>query len=429
MFGFDGFGKRLHDLRTKKNMTQGELAERLGVTGQAVSKWENDQSYPDITLIPTIATIFNVEIDYLFGIKKNNLKNDISFPKIYESMELVHQYQNKACYSSKIVDSIDGSGIKFKDGSTAELSNNLVINVGQGEIRLLVLDDVDSNIDFSKESKNYEFDYIDSLDIEVLLNKCEIIQSKDNKCRVHANGETRFIKMLDIKVQEEKLIIRFDNKEGYNNTSYQKNSIVVELPCETGKTALVKVNGSGELISEISYFENGKLMINGSGIIKMNNFESCISSINGSGLIKAKNTETGNLLINGSGNIEWENVNKLDASINGSGDIDVKNLVSTNANINGSGDITLHNISGEGEANLRISGNGNINLKNGYCKKLDIIIKGSGDIEATGVKVQKASIVIDSNGQVTIGRVVESSIEQIKKKGVIKILNRGEKSI
>lgn len=57
MFEFDGFGQRLQNFRKKKNMTQGEFAERLGVTGQAVSKWENGQSYPDITLIPTINII------------------------------------------------------------------------------------------------------------------------------------------------------------------------------------------------------------------------------------------------------------------------------------------------------------------------------------------------------------------------------------
>jgi transcriptional regulator with XRE-family HTH domain len=426
MFEFDGFGQRLQNLRKKKNMTQGEFADRLGVTGQAVSKWENDQSYPDITLIPTIATIFDVEVNCLFGFKKQSFRNDIAFPEIYEDLVLVHHYQNIACYSLKEVDSIDGTGIKFKDGSTVELSSHLVVNVGQGEIRLLVSDDIDINIDLSKTSMNLEFDYVDSLDIEVLSNKCEIIRSSDNKCRVHANGESRFIDMLDIMVIEGKLIIRFDNKDGYNNNSYQTNNIKVELPCEIGKNVLVKVNGSGEFISEISKFEYGKLMINGSGSIRMNDFQSCSSAINGSGFIIAKNAESANSAINGSGEIKWEMVQTMDASINGSGDIYVKNVVSVNINVNGSGDVKIDNISGDGEANLRISGSGDIHLGSGSCKKIDINIKGNGDIDAAGVTVQKASIVIESNGQVILGRVIESSIEQIKKKGLIKILNRGK---
>ena len=45
-------GSRIAELRRKKNMTQEELAAELGVTPQAVSKWENDLSCPDITLLP-----------------------------------------------------------------------------------------------------------------------------------------------------------------------------------------------------------------------------------------------------------------------------------------------------------------------------------------------------------------------------------------
>ena len=48
-------GSRIAELRRKKNMTQEELAAELGVTPQAVSKWENDLSCPDITLLPQLA--------------------------------------------------------------------------------------------------------------------------------------------------------------------------------------------------------------------------------------------------------------------------------------------------------------------------------------------------------------------------------------
>lgn len=48
-------------------MTQEELASRIGVTYQAVSKWENMQSYPDITLLPALADIFGLSLDQLFG--------------------------------------------------------------------------------------------------------------------------------------------------------------------------------------------------------------------------------------------------------------------------------------------------------------------------------------------------------------------------
>ncbi len=47
-------------------MTQEELSQRLGVTPQAVSKWENEVSCPDIMLLPDLADVFDITIDELF---------------------------------------------------------------------------------------------------------------------------------------------------------------------------------------------------------------------------------------------------------------------------------------------------------------------------------------------------------------------------
>ena len=58
-------GKRISALRKARGMKQEELAERLDVSGQAVSKWENDQTCPDISLLPRLARVFGVTTDYL----------------------------------------------------------------------------------------------------------------------------------------------------------------------------------------------------------------------------------------------------------------------------------------------------------------------------------------------------------------------------
>lgn len=60
-------GKRIVTNRKRLGMTQDQLAEQLGVTAQAVSKWENDQSCPDITMIPRLADIFGISTDALLG--------------------------------------------------------------------------------------------------------------------------------------------------------------------------------------------------------------------------------------------------------------------------------------------------------------------------------------------------------------------------
>ncbi len=61
-------GKRIAQLRKDKGMTQEQLAEKLGVSAQAVSKWENDISCPDITLLPLLASTLGVTTDELLGI-------------------------------------------------------------------------------------------------------------------------------------------------------------------------------------------------------------------------------------------------------------------------------------------------------------------------------------------------------------------------
>lgn len=54
-------------LRRKKALTQEQIAEALGVSCQAISKWETGISYPDISLLPIIADYFGVSVDYLLG--------------------------------------------------------------------------------------------------------------------------------------------------------------------------------------------------------------------------------------------------------------------------------------------------------------------------------------------------------------------------
>lgn len=61
-------GKRIVANRKHLGLTQDQLAEKLGVTAQAVSKWENDQSCPDITMLPKLASIFGITTDQLLGI-------------------------------------------------------------------------------------------------------------------------------------------------------------------------------------------------------------------------------------------------------------------------------------------------------------------------------------------------------------------------
>ena len=59
-------GSYIRFLRMQNRLTQAQLAEKLGVTDKAVSKWERDLSYPDITLFPKLAGVLGVHVSDLF---------------------------------------------------------------------------------------------------------------------------------------------------------------------------------------------------------------------------------------------------------------------------------------------------------------------------------------------------------------------------
>ena len=63
-------GARLAQERRKQNLTQEQLAEQLGVTRQAVSRWESDTAYPETDKILRMAALFNVSCDYLLGVSE-----------------------------------------------------------------------------------------------------------------------------------------------------------------------------------------------------------------------------------------------------------------------------------------------------------------------------------------------------------------------
>lgn len=64
-------------LRQDSQLTQAQLAERLGVSYQAVSRWENETTYPDIELLPAIAALFGVTVDYLLGSTAEDQKESL----------------------------------------------------------------------------------------------------------------------------------------------------------------------------------------------------------------------------------------------------------------------------------------------------------------------------------------------------------------
>ena len=70
----ESIGNRISKYRKEKGMTQEELAAKLGVSSQAVSKWENDASCPDISLLPRLCRILGISTDELLTGERNEVK-------------------------------------------------------------------------------------------------------------------------------------------------------------------------------------------------------------------------------------------------------------------------------------------------------------------------------------------------------------------
>lgn len=70
-------GKVIYRLRKEKNITQEALSKAVGVSVAAVSKWESNNSYPDITLLPSISRFFNISIDELLSYKKDMSNEEV----------------------------------------------------------------------------------------------------------------------------------------------------------------------------------------------------------------------------------------------------------------------------------------------------------------------------------------------------------------
>ncbi|MDE6725149.1 MAG: helix-turn-helix domain-containing protein [Ruminiclostridium sp.] len=83
-------GEKIKSLRKKGNCTQEELANALGITCQAVSRWELNTAYPDMELIPAIANYFGITIDELFGCECDRTK------KVDEIIEKIDKFHIKS---------------------------------------------------------------------------------------------------------------------------------------------------------------------------------------------------------------------------------------------------------------------------------------------------------------------------------------------
>ena len=110
-------GQTIRSLRAKNKVTQEELALYLGVTPQAISRWENESGYPDIELLPVIADYFSVSTDELLGIDKNEREKRLE--EIYHDIKIrFYEVETK-----EHIPVLRGYAAEFPSDSEKALSN------------------------------------------------------------------------------------------------------------------------------------------------------------------------------------------------------------------------------------------------------------------------------------------------------------------
>lgn len=89
--------KKIYELRMSFGWTQVQLAQKLGVTKQTVSNWENDNIQPSIDMLIKISKIFNVSTDYLLGLTPTNSINVDGLPTEFVShiVQIIDDYKAK----------------------------------------------------------------------------------------------------------------------------------------------------------------------------------------------------------------------------------------------------------------------------------------------------------------------------------------------
>ena len=118
-------GIKIRELRRRDGRTQDNLAESLGVTAQAVSRWESGGSYPDMEMIPAIANYFHISIDELFGYNDDREKR---ISEIVEQANKIINRQGQTMYSGGICEGLPECVEMLRDASEEFPNESRILN-------------------------------------------------------------------------------------------------------------------------------------------------------------------------------------------------------------------------------------------------------------------------------------------------------------
>lgn len=292
-------GNNIKGLRTQKKMTQEELAELLGTTSKSVSRWEQSLTYPDISLLPFIANIFEVTVDELLGVESikqdeyvkelkkqadqyamnNDYKNELklwkeaykNLPnneeiKIYliNIMNTINIITNELKYSTEIIKLAES----VLEKST---NNNIRINATQCLVDLYSqMENIEmaehyckqlpSDLLFTRNVMKTRYLKDEKLLTSIQKNICDLVTEIERESefviynnRMHTSNEYKkeYLERL-IKIQE--LVFVKDNDFGYNAVPIIFNNIeLAKLEIKTTNKEDIVINCLNNIINAVNY--------------------------------------------------------------------------------------------------------------------------------------------------------------------------------
>lgn len=394
--------------RKKARLTQEAFAAKLGITPQAVSKWENDVGYPDVVLLPEISKILDVSLDELFGTENTETANAFNFPERKNGLPFVCSFGDMACYSDKAVEkytSEDGV-VLFADGSTAYIAEGLVTNQGKGEIRL-----AKGEINVKKQAKGQTvFEKVikefDSVNITLGLGaELEIVTAKDGAGRIYAEGQEEFIALIQPHVSAKTLALSASKQGRIDGMGRNEiNKIIIYVPFDKCRRLVLKISGMCK--AKVEPF-----------------FEEISVFVSGSGELEAKGCDILEVSVSGSADVNIGAVgSSADCRISGSGDLNIGIVNNIKAAVSGSGDISIGDATGT--MDITVNGAGDIDI-GGNVETLKVSINGAGDFNGKGLTVNEANLTALGSADIHIGHIKGRSTEKLGENSTLIVDRRG----
>lgn len=466
MYDLSGLGARIRQLRIQRGFTQESFAKELGISAQAVSKWETGVGCPDIGTLPLIANLLETTIDSLFSEAEPAVEPEPVTPAepvpgevlpVYkeepeaarrEGVRVVFASANLECLADMEPDSIDGLIVHFADGSSADLKTRTIVNYGGGTIKIQEAASRreargwDSIANLGEDITKQVEDVLRSSGIHDLENLGDLISERVNRAirwdRADASpnansnnpGELTWngvdIDSLDVSVSGNVdvnvhsgtpgkwSVVAHGQREFLNSLRCIEDGNILKietLPYKSARNILFNGKNTIEICTGFSQGADLDIKVKGSGDFSCEpSFQSSRVSVGGSGNIDL--TDAGILTcgVSGSGDITFISAKNANITVSGSGDIDAGRIDGVSeVKISGSGDASLGTVTGQ--LTCRVSGSGDIDIGEIDLEELFISISGSGDVSAAAGKVGRLEFHLhgssDFEGKnITVGELI-----------------------